>query len=728
MKKILLEKLNNRQKEAVLKTEGSILVIAGAGSGKTSVLIARFLQLITNGIYINNILAITFTNKAANEIKKRVKENSNINIEYSWISTFHSFCARLLRMEVENLKNHSSTFTIYDEQETRLIIKNCLNELNLDEKLFNPTLIKSIISKSKNNMVSYNEFRNNCNDFFNKEISKIYELYEKKLIIGNAMDFDDLLLYTIKLLNENSDVKNKYQNKFKYILVDEYQDTNKVQYNLLKILAQKNKNFFAVGDVDQSIYSWRGADISNILQFKKDYPEAHIIKLEQNYRSTKFILDAANAIIKNNIERTPKKLWTENKKGEKIIVYNASDEKDEANFIVKTLVKKKKGKIFYNDYAVLYRINAQSRAIEEGFLQAGIPYTIVGGIKFYERKEIKDILAYLKVVNNPNDLISLQRIINIPRRGIGNTSIKHIDDFSKHNNISFFEALSFVEEISNLTPKAKMGIKEFLSLVFKFDEEKNKKQLDDFIEYCLKKIGYLIEFEQNNTMELQLKIENLKEFIGVAKDFIKKKGNKATLEEFLTHVSLITDLDILGNNEDKVFLMTIHSAKGLEFKNVFLVGMEEGVLPHIRSLTNEKEMEEERRLCYVGITRACNNLFIIYTRMRSLFGNLSCNMPSRFLNEIPENCIIKVIQSEKSNIHKKNTILSKNIESFLDINQINKNQSNSWKIRDKIFHKEFGQGTLVDLEKTNGELIIKVAFANIGIKSLMAKYAPITKI
>ena len=732
------KKLNDVQKNAVMHTEGPVLVIAGAGSGKTSVLTARIAHLIDNGVPADSILAITFTNKAAGEMKTRVQQIVGNYARMIWISTFHSFCVRLLRQEIDNGGIYSRNFVIYDESECEIIVKECLRELNYDDKRFKLSYVRGIISRAKNEMQTYKRYQELAVDPYEKNIGEIFELYTKKLIENNALDFDDLLLITVDLLKNNNEVLNKYQNKFSYILVDEYQDTNHVQYLLTKMLAKVHHNIFVVGDVDQSIYGWRGADIINILDFEKDYPEVKIISLEQNYRSTQVILDAANCVIKNNTERRPKNLWTEQNSGEKVISYNAIDERDEADFIVRTIREAHEKNEKYQDCAVLYRANSQSRAIEEGFLRAGIPYSIVGGYKFYERKEIRDIIAYLKLLYNQSDSISLQRVINVPRRGIGGTSMKYLRDFATNNNISLFEAASRADEINQLTGKARTAYAEFSLMMFKLAGEQGKLELPEFIDYILRETGCLAELELTKTPDNEARVENLKEFIGVARDFIKSDTD-GSVAEFLTHIALVTDLDKAESDDDRVRLMTIHSAKGLEFSRVFIAGMEEGLFPHVRTLMNDKEIEEERRLCYVGITRAMKQLYLLRSRVRSIFGQISINTCSRFIEEIDnihleESEGLGVSWSKDKRLHTLPiTAYAASTKTHFDgkealLKKSNTTATSTWRCGDKIVHSEFGNGTVVEVKGEGAKMLMKAVFPGLGIKSLMAKYAPIKKI
>ena len=749
--------LNPKQQEAVNCLQGPLLIMAGAGSGKTKVLTCRIANLLAHGVSPYSILAITFTNKAAAEMRDRVDRLIGPAARSVWLSTFHSFCARFLRAEIQITGVYKNNFVIYDAADAKVLIKKCLKELNLDEKQYPPNSIQNQISNAKNILMGPHNFSKNAETFFQKKVADVYALYDKKLKENNALDFDDLLMITVAILDEHKEVREKYQQRFNYILVDEYQDTNTAQYELTRLLAEKHHNLCVVGDADQSIYGWRGADISNILNFEKDYPEATVIKLEQNYRSTKNILAAANAVIKNNLNRKPKNLWTENCEGEKITTYLADNEIDEANFVAMTVLKNKTlfNKAF-SDIAVLYRTNAQSRALEEGFMREGIPYTMVGGLKFYERKEIKDIIAYLRVIYNPLDTLSLLRIINVPKRGLGETSIGRISEYAALNNLSFIDVISsteYLSEIKGVTARVIKPLEEFSVFIFEMMNKQNSMPLSEFIEEILDKSGYIKELEAGDgKIENESRIENLQEFVSVAKDF-ENSDEEATLENFLAHISLISDIDNADLDDDKVTLMTLHAAKGLEFPVVFMTGMEEGIFPHSRTLMEPMELEEERRTCYVGITRAQTKLYMTYARSRLIFGRQTFGMPSRFLKEIPDEYLDggqpsrmyqakPSIPSKLSNPSKPSgTIYSSAIKPKSDnFGQpkpaapknngplIKPDTSIIWKVGDKARHSKFGVGTVVEVKGTGEETQIKIAFPENGLRALMLKYAPIEKV
>ena len=750
----IYEGLNPAQKQAVEHTDGPLLIMAGAGSGKTKVLTCKIAALLEKGVSPYNILAITFTNKAATEMRDRVDRMIGEKAKFVWLSTFHAFCARFLRYEIEALGIYKKNFTIYDTSDTQTLIKNCLKELNLDEKQYSPYAVLSVISNAKNAMQSPNDFAAQATDFFGRKVAEVYEKYQAHLIENNALDFDDLLLLSVQILNEQPMILAKYQDRFQYILVDEYQDTNGAQYQLTKLLAGKYRNLCVVGDADQSIYGWRGADIRNIMDFEKDYPEATTIKLEQNYRSTKTILQAANDVIEHNIERKPKKLWTNNPQGEKIIHYTASTAQDEAQFIAKEAAKlKSNDKIDYGDMAVLYRTNAQSRILEEGFMRSGIPYTMVGGLKFYDRKEIKDILAYLRVIYNPEDAVSLMRIINVPKRSLGNVTMNKLSEFANMYGMTLFDAVS-APETAPISPKAKHSLANFAEFILNMVNYNTNHSVHDLIQEVMDKSGYIADLEKEKTIENQTRLDNIKELLSVARDFEKTSDDEPTLENFLSTVSLVSDIDNADMEDDRVTLMTMHSAKGLEFPVVFLAGMEEGLFPHSRTLMNETEIEEERRTCYVGITRAERKLYLTNAQSRMMYGRPVQYEPSRFLEEIPS----QYIEEQKfkpmnefgfgksytsfnhtrghsdysfgggGTIFGKNTLNDKAKATKPAKNVARPDMSIKWKVGDKAKHAKWGIGTIVSVKGTGEEVELKIAFQGQGIKALMQKYAPISKV
>ena len=635
--------LNPAQQEAVACLEGPLLIMAGAGSGKTRVLTHRIANLLEHGAAPYSILAITFTNKAAAEMRERVENMIGPMAKDIWLSTFHSFCARFLRREIESTGMYKSNFVIYDSGDSQTVVKKVIRELNLDEKQYNPGGIRNAISNAKNQMLGPMAFEAQASDFYQKKVAEVYKGYQKLLRENNALDFDDLLLVTVSLLSENEEIRSRYQRRFRYILVDEYQDTNGAQYQLTTLLAGGYRNLCVVGDADQSIYGWRGADISNIMDFEKDYPDAKTIMLEQNYRSTKTILAAANAVIENNSHRKKKNLWTDNVQGDKITTYMASDERDEARFITESISKQHDiYKTSYGDIAILYRTNAQSRVLEDAFMRVGLPYTMVGGLKFYDRLEIKDITAYLRVLYNPMDSVSLMRIINVPKRGLGQSTIEKLMVYGVENNLSLFEVIAneeLLEQVPGLTARSKNPLKKFAELLFTLMERMDKLAVSDLIQEVMDATGYLEALKNDKAekkLENESRIENLQEFVGVAKDFEKEEEEEPNLENFLSKMALLSDIDNSDLEEERVTLMTLHSAKGLEFPVVFMTGMEEGMFPHSRTLMEPEELEEERRTCYVGITRAQRKLYMTYASIRTIFGRTEAHEPSRFLYEFPE--------------------------------------------------------------------------------------------
>ncbi|MCK9217121.1 MAG: UvrD-helicase domain-containing protein [Firmicutes bacterium] len=635
-----LNKLNKEQREAVLHKEGPLLIFAGAGSGKTRVLTYRIAYLIEEvGVYPSSILAITFTNKAANEMKDRVMSLLKTPHDM-WISTFHSACARILRIESEFLEGYKKNFIIVDGYDQQKLMKDCLKELNYNEKNFPPREMISTISKAKDLLEDPVKFAERYgSDFRLKKKSDIYTLYQKKLRANNAMDFDDILFNTVKLLNNNENILRKYQQKFNYIMVDEYQDTNNCQYKLINLLAKEHGNLCVVGDDDQSIYEWRGADIRNILNFEKDFPNAKVIKLEQNYRSTQRILQAANSVIRNNYGRKSKKLWTERTEGTPIIYFKGGDEREEASFIMGE-IDNSLGIRGLNDFAVLYRTNAQSRIFEELCIANSIPYKIVGAHRFYDRKEIKDIIAYLRVIQDPEGDMSLQRIINIPKRGLGKATLEALEDYSRENNDSLYGALLSIDDVKGVSKRAKGKIKEFIELMTELMTIAENESISVIIKEVIEKSGYLEELEKGNE-EDKGRAENIKELLSAAIEFENKNEDKS-LTAFLESLALMSDIDSLDEEREGITLMTLHSAKGLEFPVVFISGMEEGLFPSMRAILEDNRLEEERRLMYVGITRAKQELYLTSAFKRTLYGNTSYTMESRFLKEIPDDLVLKL--------------------------------------------------------------------------------------
>lgn len=764
--KDILEGLNDKQYEAVMNVEGPCLVIAGAGSGKTKVLTHKIAYLMgEKNVLPWNILAITFTNKAANEMKERITNLVGDSAQDIWMGTFHSICVRILRKFIDRI-GFETSFIIFDTSDQRTLIKNCLKDLAIDDKMFTDRSVQAEISNAKNEMLEPDQYSVRANGDFRKEkIATIYELYQKRLRENNAIDFDDIINYTIKILMENPDILEYYANKFQYVLVDEYQDTNKAQFTLVTLLASYHGNITVVGDNDQGIYSFRGADISNILNFERDFPGTKIIKLEQNYRCTGNILKAANSVIKNNEVKYKKQLWTENEVGNLPHVYAADNEYDEGSYIVKQMEHLKREEYYqYSDFAILYRMNTQSRAIEDILRRENIPYKIVGGLKFYERKEIKDLISYLRLIQNPHDNLSLKRIINEPKRGIGKTSLDHVEKIANENGISMYEVIKQADQYG--LNRVFLNSREFVNFMEELRAKKDEFTISELIKQTLQKSGYTKALEEENTIEAENRIDNLDEFLTVAIEFEEESADN-TLSEFLEGITLSSDLDNMEETEESVTLMTLHSAKGLEFPVVFLVGLEEGIFPGYKSISEPRELEEERRLCYVGITRAKENLFLTCSKQRTIFGSTSCNPVSRFLKEIPEellegyeealgngqdrkdvfadshyswsygskdNGMVKTYQASPkepvmagASRPKENNFMFKTAESFL--NSLNQKTSGTkvdlsqYKTGVRVFHKKFGEGTIQSVEPEGEDLKVDIAFDKVGHKRLMAKFA-----
>ncbi|CEE00468.1 ATP-dependent DNA helicase PcrA [Caldibacillus thermoamylovorans] len=727
LKDRLLAGLNKEQQQAVKTTEGPLLIMAGAGSGKTRVLTHRIAYiLLEKGVNPYNILAITFTNKAAREMKERINGILGGAADEIWISTFHSMCVRILRRDIDRI-GINRNFTILDTTDQLSVIKGILKDKNIDSKKFDPRGILSAISSAKNELIDAKQYGKYTGNYFENIVSDVFEQYEKRLLKNHSLDFDDLIMKTIQLFKRVPEVLEYYQRKFQYIHVDEYQDTNKAQYQLVHLLAAKFQNLCVVGDSDQSIYGWRGADIANILSFEKDYPNAKVILLEQNYRSTKNILQVANHVISNNVKRKPKNLWTDNEKGEKIQYYRADTEQGEALFVtgkIKELVETKQRK--FSDFAILYRTNAQSRAMEEMLVKANIPYTIVGGTKFYDRKEIKDLLAYLRLVANLDDDISFVRIINVPKRGIGATSLDRIAQYALQNEMSMFRALGEVERIG-LSAKAMKACREFYQMLSGLNQMQEYLSVMELTEEIIKRTEYREMLQAEKTLEAESRLENIDEFLSVTKNF-EESSEDQTLIAFLTDLALVADIDQLDKEEnvkDAVVLMTLHSAKGLEFPVVFLIGLEEGVFPHSRSLMEENDMEEERRLMYVGITRAEEELYITNAQIRTLYGHTNINPASRFIEEIPDEFIDR-LNEQKRNVHVRDQHQVRPV--FRPAQSTTGGEDIRWRAGDKAIHKKWGVGTVVSVKGEGDHMELDIAFPiPVGIKRLLAKFAPIEK-
>ena len=736
-----LDTLNPAQREAVEKTEGPVLILAGAGSGKTRVLTTRIGHLIEDkGVQPANILAITFTNKAANEMRERVEETLESDASDMWISTFHSCCVRILRKDINRI-GYNRSFVIYDSADQVTLVKDCLKELNLNDKVFEPKMIISTISGAKDKLYDPKQFKAmHMNDNRMSKIADVYALYQDRLKRNSALDFDDLIFKTVELLKSDKEVLDYYRNRFKYIMVDEYQDTSKAQYELIKILAKEHQNICVVGDDDQSIYGWRGADIRNILEFEKDYDDVHVVKLEQNYRSTQIILDAANTVISNNIERKRKRLWSEKKDGELIKIQVAQDEIEESDFVADMIAKiSREQNRSYKDFAVLYRANAQSRSVEDALNRSQIPYNIYGGTKFYERKEIKDLIAYLRVIQNPQDDISIKRIINVPRRGIGLRTIEKIEDRASLKQESIYSVLIDIETNSEISTKARNSISEFVdNVIGTLRTMREVYPVSKLIEKVIESIdyyGYIDELYKGDKEEAEERKDNVKEFISVAMEF-EQNSEEKDLETFLTGVALTSESSE-EEEIDKVSLMTIHTSKGLEFPVVFIVGMEDGLFPIARAVRSmsDSEIEEERRLCYVGITRAKEILYLTLTQKRTLYGKTNPSIASRFMEELPKECIERLNSAEKELSYSKANynVLDKYKQKYMNtinktavakqVNATIKSNEKETNIDDikpgaRVHHPKFGVGTVVGMMGTD----VTIAFEQQGIKNINKEY------
>ena len=762
----ILKGLNNKQYEAVTNTEGPCLVIAGAGSGKTKVLTHKISYLMSTGVKPWNILAITFTNKAANEMKERVEKLVGDAAKDIWMGTFHSICVKILRRYIDRI-GFRSDFVIFDTSDQKTLIKECIKAAQADDKIFTDRSVLSEISNGKNEMLEPSEYGiKYAGDFRREKIAELYALYQKKLKENNAIDFDDIINFTIKILTENPDVLDYYTEKFRYVLVDEYQDTNKSQFTLVSLIASKYGNVTAVGDNDQGIYSFRGADISNILNFEKDFPGTKIIKLEQNYRCTGNILKAANAVIEHNESKFDKKLWTQNDEGNLPCIYCGEDEYDEASYVVEQIAHLKREEYYKNsDFSILYRMNAQSRAIEDILRREDIPYKIIGGLKFYERKEIKDIIAYLRLIQNSSDNLSLKRIINEPKRGIGKTSLEKIQEISESSGTSMYEIIKNAADYD--LNRVYINSREFIEQIESLKNKKNEFKISDLIKETLKTTGYTKALEQEGSVEAETRIENLEEFLTVAIEFEEESADN-TLAEFLENITLSSDIDGMEDKDDSVTLMTLHSAKGLEFPVVFLVGMEEGIFPGYKSIGEPQALEEERRLFYVGITRAKQYLYLTCAKHRTIFGSTSYNQVSRFVKEIPGELLegyaevverksvdkeefkdygyrwsygkgqtvktFKMSEEDKSAVAKtigeqgtKSEYQYRTAESFLNSikqnNQTNDVDLSKYQVGQRVYHKKFGEGTITKLEQEGNDVKVDLEFDKAGHKRLMAKFA-----
>ncbi|MGM9891217.1 DNA helicase PcrA [Limosilactobacillus sp.] len=756
----LLDGMNDKQTEAVLTTEGPLLVMAGAGSGKTRVLTHRVAYLIEEkNVLPWNILAITFTNKAAREMQERVGKLLGESAQDIWVSTFHSLCVRILRRDIEKL-GYNRAFTIADTSEQRTLMKQICAELNIDTKKFDPRSILSTISNAKNALLTPKDYaaqvgsNNNPHSMYSQVVARAYKLYQEQLEANQALDFDDLIMKTIELFESDPETLEFYQDRFHYIHVDEYQDTNDAQYKLVHMLADKYQNICVVGDADQSIYGWRGANIENILNFERDYPNAHTVMLEQNYRSTQNILDAANQVIKNNNGRKDKNLWTENGRGDKITYYQAQNEHDEAQYIVAKIKEEHDQHGYhYNDFAILYRTNAQSRIIEETFMKSSVPYTMVGGHKFYDRKEIRDILAYLTLLVNHRDSMSFSRVVNTPKRGIGLTSVEHLREFAMDNDWSLLEASQNVDIANNITTRTRTKLADFGQLIKDLDQQVDFLSITDLTDQILERTGYNKMLQKENSLESQARQENLDEFKSVTQEYDQQHkdddvDNRQKLVNFLADLALVSDQDDVDEQAPAVTLMTLHAAKGLEFPVVFLVGMEEGIFPLSRALMEDDELEEERRLAYVGITRAKKKLYLTNAVSRLLYGRIQRNRPSRFIDEIDPNLLQEEGGAMPTSGLGGNLPFNKRTDTptwaerkrkqhtYRDAGKRVAPVTNtgtgadkvSWKVGDKVTHKKWGQGTVVKVNGSGNDMELDIAFPNQGVKRLLASFAPIQKV
>jgi DNA helicase-2/ATP-dependent DNA helicase PcrA len=751
-----LQKLLNREQyDAASTVNGPLLILAGAGSGKTRVLTYRIAHMINDlGVYPSQILAITFTNKAAQEMKERVRALVGDEVDNMWVSTFHSSCVRILRREIDKL-GYNKNFVIYDTSDQKTLVKQCMKELNINEKDLDEKEIINKIGDAKDNMIGPDRYkREKQHDFRLNKVADVYALYQKRLKANNALDFDDIIFKTVQLLKEHKDVLEFYQRKFRYIMVDEYQDTNMTQYELVRLLSAGHRNICVVGDDDQCIYEWRGANIRNILDFEKDYPEAKVVKLEQNYRSMGNILDAANNVIRNNYERKDKVLRTTNDNGEKIKIYRAFSDNDESDFIVSEIkrIMREENRRF-SDFAILYRTNAQSRIFEDSFIKGDIPYRLIGGHKFYDRKEIKDILAYLRFINNPVDDISLQRIINVPKRSIGETTVAKIQEVANNNEEPIYSTLLDIEEVPGLAARTVTSINKFISLINKFIVTKDKMEVSELIEAVLDETGYMSELKKSTDIEDLSRIENLKELVSAAVDF-EQSNEEKSLGDFLEKVTLVSDVDNFDENADSVVLMTLHSAKGLEFPVVFMVGMENGIFPGKGALNDEREMQESRRLCYVGITRAKEKLYLTAAEIRRVFGRTEAHTPSDFLNEIPGTLkeYVGGRAYSKGNSGSQGMPARGSVSGIFgnngptstrpvgagaqayNLNSVaatsaqgsgNMLTASEAALGRKVRHSKFGVGTIVSVSKDGSDVKLTIAFDTQGIKNFMLGMAPL---
>lgn len=736
----LRQELNDAQYEAVTYQGGPMLVVAGAGSGKTRVLTYRIAYLLRQGVAPHQILAVTFTNKAAREMRERIQQLVGPAAESLWMGTFHATCVQILRRYADRL-GYTQRFTIFDTTDQLTTVRECLKDLNLDPRNYEPRSLLTAISRAKNERIGPEEYTDRAMDFWERQVARVYKAYDAKLKEANALDFDDLLVKTIDLFEQWPDVLHRFQERFQHILIDEYQDTNHVQYLLVNMLAERHRNLCVVGDADQSIYKFRGADIRNILDFERDYPDAKVIMLEENYRSTQRILDAANAVIRNNLDRRDKNLYTRKGEGHRIGIYRADDERREAAFLCDEVerLRREEG-ISLDQVAVLYRTHAQSRSLEEEFMRRGLPYRIYSGIRFYERKEIKDIISYLRAVANPDESLSLSRIINVPRRGIGDATVGKLEAFASANNTSLFGALLRVEEIEGLRTTAKNRVAAFRDLLTEMIAQSEHVGITQLTEFILYQSGYMDELSAERTLEAESRIENLREFLSVTTQF-EAENVGASLLDFLEHVALVSDVDAMEGEADGLTLMTLHSAKGLEFPVVFMVGMEEGIFPHSRSLWDEGELEEERRLCYVGMTRAMERLYLTCARTRTLFGQTMYSEPSRFIGEIPPDLVEDLNEREAAEWQTARRAFGRerDVAAARDrwgtkaqvtpaLQSDVAGSGETFTVGDRVKHPKWGVGTVVKTEQSGDDTFLTLAFPGEGLKKVMVGIVALEKV
>lgn len=736
-----LNALNAPQREAVLHTEGPLLVLAGAGSGKTRVLTYRIAHLMEKGVAPWHILAITFTNKAAREMLERVRTLAGEAAEDAWISTFHSCCARILRRDIEKL-GYKRQFAIYDDEDKMTVIKGICKQMQLSDKEYPPKAMRGVISDAKNRMLSPGDWlREAGDDFRNRKYFEVYREYEQALKANNALDFDDLIIKTLELLAENPPVLDYYRDKFRYILVDEYQDTNLAQYELVRLLAGERHNLCVVGDDDQSIYGWRGADIRNILEFEKDFPDTHTIKLEQNYRSTANILDAANQVIAHNAGRKEKALWTESDPGDRIVIYDALDERDEAAYIASMTRRQQDAGVRAGEIAVLYRTNGQSRVIEEAFVRAGLTYRVYGGLKFYDRKEVKDLIAYMRCLANPDDDVATRRIINEPKRGIGDSTVEILAQYADENGMPLISAALDYENVP-LTSRARIAVKQFAELMIDLTEAMYGGRPSEFLDQVIEKTGYVKQLQAVKSEENESRIENIQELQGAVSEY-EQQNPEGEITDFLENVALVTDMDNMGQTQGAITLMTLHSAKGLEFDCVFLAGMEEGIFPITRAIFADDQLEEERRLCYVGITRAKKRLFMTHARSRMLYNNRQANMISRFISEIPARLISSGRPAASSRLQPSAPVMrarsgydapQRSAGGALGIPGVRKGVSQPqaqepglFSVGDRVMHRMFGPGTVIELAGKGSAQRARIKFDSGSERIFAVNAAPIIK-